>query len=225
MRNFTLAVALAALAVALFGVFRAPPAAGAADGLRDYPPLIFASRALLECSISSTQAGRQTLRTVNGQGFDFDMSMVPIKDGLVKLQPPGMRYQFTAFPSNKVPAEFKGLGKGTIIEMKTEVEVEVNRFTQPGGPGTEIRFTAADINGDAAYVEFTGLFVRASDNKRFPFRVLFGSVSAGSGVVLPLGIRPETALLSKMVNLGSLSQPAAVTTAMYEAETDVARLK
>jgi len=180
---------------------------------------------MLECSISSTQPGRQTLRTVAGQGFDFDMTMVPIKDGSVQVQPPGMRYKFTAFPTSRVPAEFKGLGKGTIVEMKTEVEVEVKRFLQPGGPGTEIRFNAADVNGDAAYVEFTGLFVRASDNKSFPFRVMFGSVSAGSGSVLPMGVLPETRLFRKDVFLGSLSQPATVTTAMYEAETDVAHLK
>ena len=51
---------------------------------------------------------------------------------------------------------------------------------------TPVVARAADVNGDAAYVEFTGLFVRASDNRSFPFRVMFGSVSAGSGSVLPM---------------------------------------
>jgi hypothetical protein len=142
MRNLALPVALTALAVAPFAVVRLPRASALADaGLRDYPPLIFTSRALLECSISSTKPGRQIMHTIAGQGFDFDMSMVPIKDGLVKVQAPGMRYKFTAFPSGRIPAEFKGLGKGTILEMKAEVGVDVNRFAQPGG--LELRFGSA----------------------------------------------------------------------------------
>ena len=56
--------------------------------------------------------------------------------------------KFTAFPAGRIPAEFKGLGSGKIVEMKAEVEVK--RYIQPNGPGTQIRFSAADINGDAA---------------------------------------------------------------------------
>jgi len=97
------------------------------------------------------------MRTVSGQGFEFDMSMLPIEDGAVEVKSPGMRYKFTAFPSTRIPAEFKGIGTGTITQMKAEVEVDVKRFRQPAGPGTEIRFDAAEINADAAYVEFTGL--------------------------------------------------------------------
>jgi len=165
------------------------------------------------------------MHTVSGQGFEFDMSMLPISDGAVELKAPGMRYKFTAFPSARIAAEFKGIGKGTITQMKAEVEVDVNRFRQPAGPGTEIRFDAAEINADAACVEFTGLFVRATDQKRFPFRVLFGSVTDGSGVVIPSSTSEISGLLSKSVNLGSRARPAVVTTAMYEAEDGISELK
>jgi hypothetical protein len=238
MQKFTLTVAFASLAASTLAIyetrsisaFAAPSRPKELDDKawraeRAYPPLVFTSRAVLECSISSSKPGRQTMHTVSGQGFEFDMAMLPIKDGIVEVRLPGMLYKFTAFPANRIPAEFKGIGKGTIERMKAEVEVDVNRFRQPAGPGTEIRFDAADINTDAAYVEFTGLFVREADQKRFPFRVLFGSVTDGGGVVVPSSALDRTPLLSKMVNLGSLVRPAGVTTAMYEAEDDVAELK
>jgi hypothetical protein len=136
-----------------------------------------------------------------------------------------MKYKFDSFPTTAVKARFTGLGDGLITEMKSEVEVAVSRFSQPGGAGTAIHFTATDITADSAYVEFTGLFVRASDNKRFPFRVLFGRVPEGSGTVVPFSAAPETSLSSKAVRLGSMSRPVTVTTALYEAEDGVAKLK
>jgi hypothetical protein len=122
-------------------------------------------------------------------------------------------------------AHFTGLGDGMITEMKSEVEVGVMRFAQPGGAGTAIHFTAADIAADSAYVEFTGVFVRGGDHKPFPFRVLFGKVQEGSGTVVPFNREPDTKILSKMVTLGSVKFPVAVTTALYEAEDNVAKLK
>ena len=101
----------------------------------------------------------------------------------------------------------------------------LKRFQQPGGPGTTIRFTANDISPDSAYVEFTGLFVRTRDKKRFPFRVLFGGATTGSGNVTPAGPRPKEAMVSKSVSLGSRQLPVPVMTALYEAEDDVAHLK
>jgi len=238
MQKFTLALASASLMISVLAVyqtrsisaFAAPSPQKELDDKawraeRAYPPLVFTSRAVLECSISSTKPGRQTMHTVSGQGFEFDMSMLPINDGAVEVRSPGMRYKFTAFPSHRIPAEFKGIGTGTIMRMKAEVEVGVKRFTQPAGPGTEIRFDASQINADAAYVEFTGLFVRAADQKRFPFRVLFGRVTDGGGVVVPSSPADVTGLLSKMVNLGSLARPAGVTTALYEAEDGISDLK
>lgn len=83
-------------ALASFAVYRSPSmslsavsAKSKADdekawhGQREYPPLVFTSRAWLDCSISSTKPGRQAMCTTNGQGFNFDMEMMPIEDGLV----------------------------------------------------------------------------------------------------------------------------------------------
>src|SRR5262249_42891895 len=152
---------------------------------RRYPPLVFQSKAMLDCSISSSAEGRQVMSTSSGQGFSFATPMKPITDSAVKLQGTGMMYKFNAFPTRAFPASFSGLGEGTVTAMKAEIEVQVDRYSQPGGPGTAISFSAQDIRADAAYVEFTGIWVRTRDSKRFPFRVLFTSVSSGHGTVVP----------------------------------------
>lgn len=233
MQKLTFWMAAMALAVGMIALLRpvSLPAAHAQSGgdkwrdERAYPPLVFTSKAWLDCAISSTKNGRQVLRTMTGQGFTFDMTMLPIKGGEVKLKSPGMKYKFNSFPAQAVPARFTGLGEGTITAMKAEVEVDVKRFQQPKGPGTEIRFTAADMDPDSAYVEFTGVFVRTSDKKRFPFRVVFGSAPAGGGRVVP-GSRQSTApLVSKSVSIGTAQQGCPVTTALYEAEDDVKSLR
>ncbi len=234
MQKVTLTLAIAALLFSLVALLRPPfPIAHAQTSAmgdawqaeRNYPPLVFHSRATLDCAISSSKNGRQVMTTVSGQGFTFDTPMLPIKDGSVKVQEPGMHYKFNAFPTAAIAATFQGLGRGTITAMKAEVEVDVKRYRQPGGPGTDIKFQAQDINADGAYVEFTGVFVRMSDSKRFPFRVLFGSVNAGGGDVFPADARRDTMIMSKSVQLGTRVQPATVTTALYEAEDDVAMLK
>ena len=230
MQKATLAVAIAALMVAVWALMRPAPTPAYAQATdpwrseRTYPPLVFHSRATLDCAISSTKNGRQVMTTVGGQGFTFDTPMLPIHDGSVKVQEPGMHYKFNAFPTGPILANFQGLGRGTITAMKAEVEVDVKRFQQPGGAGTDIKFQAADINSDGAYVEFTGVFIRKADNKPFPFRVLFGEVNAGGGDVFPADRRRETTMRSKSVILGTRSMPATVTTALYEAEDDVPNL-
>lgn len=232
--NWALYLASAALLISLAAVIRSNPSAVQAAPAnedswrneRQYPPLVFSSKAWLDCSISSSANGRQTMSTLSGQGFTFDAAMLPIQKSKLQLVGNGgMMYKFDSFPTAAVKAHFNGIGDGTITEMKSEVEVGVSRFEQPGGPGTAIHFTAADITADSAYVEFTGVFVRTSDSKRFPFRVLFGRVQDGKGTVVPMNRAPETAIASKSVALGSQNLPAEVTTALYEAEDDVAKLK
>jgi len=220
---------LSLLSLTRSGAIRAFSAAEDGDtwkSVRQYPPLVFNSMAWLDCSISSTANGRQVMTTTSGQGFTFDATMLPITKSSLKLtNQKGMLYKFDSFPTAAVRAKFNGLGEGTIVEMKAEVEVAVSRFSQAGGPGTAIHFTAADIAPDSAYVEFTGVFVRASDHKPFPFRVLFGRVDEGSGTIIPKSAAPDTTLLSKAVTLGSFVHPATVVTALYEAEEDVAKLR
>ena len=192
-QNWSIYLATAALLVSLISWSRSAPASGVANENRDswknerqYPPLVFNSSAWLDCSISSSANGRQVMNTTSGQGFTFDATMLPIeKSKLQVIGQTGMKYKFDSFPNAAVKAHFTGLGEGLITEMKSEVEVAVARFSQPGGAGTAIHFTAADITADSAYVEFTGLFVRTNDNKHFPFRVLFGRVQDGSGSVIP----------------------------------------
>ncbi|MGH7294648.1 MAG: hypothetical protein ACRELB_06940 [Polyangiaceae bacterium] len=201
---------------------QAVPDAWAAQ--RNYPPLVFASQAWLQCDISSTKPGRQVMTTTSGQGFSFDSVMSPIGKNLLEVQGKGMRYKFDAFPAAAFPAKFTGLGEGTVTAMKAEVEVSVQRYTQAGGAGTEITFDASDITADAAYVEFTGVWVRTSDGKRFPFRVLFGSVPSGSGKVQPASAAPVTSIAAKAVAIGTPQRPASVTTSLFEEESDVAPL-
>lgn len=161
------------------------------------------------------------MTTTSGQGFSFNATMLPLKDSEVQLKGEGMMYRFNSFPSHAFPATFSGLGVGTITAMKAEIEVDVKRFQQPGGPGTAISFTADDINADAAYVEFTGVWVRTKDEKHFPFRLLFSRVGSGKGTVVPQSRAPMTGVASKMVTLGTPAIPASVTTSLYEAEDDV----
>ncbi len=233
-RNWALYVASAALMLSLLALMRSNTATAYAapanpdpwKSERQYPPLVFNSKAWLDCSISSTANGRQTMSTMSGQGFTFDAVMLPIQKSKLQLVgQTGMMYKFDSFPTEAVKAHFNGIGDGTITEMKSEVEVAVSRFQQPGGAGTAIHFTATDITTDSAYVEFTGVFVRTSDSKHFPFRVLFGRVEDGSGTVVPMDKAPDTRIMSKAVVLGSPRLPVAVTTALYEAEDDVAKLK
>jgi hypothetical protein len=234
-QHWAICVSIAALLVSLAAYSRGgvpKPSAQNADDWkaeRQYPPLVFNSSAWLDCAISSSANGKQVMTTTSGQGFTFDAVMLPIKSSKLQLISQngqnGMKYKFDSFPNAAVKAHFTGLGDGMITEMKSEVEVSVLRFAQPGGAGTAIHFTAADIAADSAYVEFTGVFVRSSDHKAFPFRVLFGKVQDGSGTVVPFNKEPETKLYSKMVTLGSVRFPVAVTTALYEAEDNVAKLK
>src|ERR1700756_2291883 len=230
-QNFAIYLAGLALVVAL-GSFGASPNSSSWENNnpwkreRQYPPLVFPGSAWLDSSNSSSANGRQVMTTTSGQGFTFDATMLPLQNGKLQLQgQTGMMYKFESFPTAAVKAHFTGLGDGMITEMKSEVEVSVARFKQPDGAGTAIHFTAADIAADSAYVEFTGVFVRTSDRKPFPFRVLFGRVRDGSGTVVPTNAAPDTTILRKQVTLGSVRFPVTVTTALYEAEDNVAKLK
>ena len=232
-QNWAMYVSIVALVVSLASFSHSnlpnPSAQNNEDdwkGVRQYPPLVFNSSAWLDCSISSSENGRQVMTTLSGQGFSFDAIMLPIKSSKLQLiGHNGMMYKFDSFPSTAVKAHFSGLGDGLITEMKSEVEVSVSSFKQPDGAGTAIHFTATDIAADSAYVEFTGVFVRTSDHKPFPYRVLFGKVRDGSGTVVPVNSAPNTTILRKQVTLGSVRSPVTVTTALYEAEENVAKLK
>ncbi len=230
-QNWTMCVSIGALFVSLASFSRSnlpnPSAQNNDDdwkGVRQYPPLVFNSSAWLDCSISSSENGRQVMTTLSGQGFSFDAIMLSLKSSKLQLiGQNGMMYKFDSFPSTAVKAHFSGLGDGLITEMKSEVEVSVSSFKQPDGAGTAIHFTATDIAVDSAYVEFTGVFVRATDHKPFPYRVLFGKVRDGSGTVVPVNSAPDTTILRKQVTLGSVRSPVTVTTVLVLAQREMER--
>ncbi|MEO7993783.1 MAG: hypothetical protein ABI743_05230, partial [bacterium] len=147
-----LCCSLIALAVSLSPRVEAAPSGDPWRDERDYPPLIFVSKAYLDCSISSTENGLQSLQTVSGPGFSFMTPMAPITESELQVRDPGMRYSFNAFPTKQFPATFTGLGEGTVTRMRAEVDVSVDNYTQPGGPGTAIAFNGGDISADSAYV-------------------------------------------------------------------------
>src|SRR5258706_5255805 len=217
-QNWAIYVASIALLVSLIACSRSAPSGAAAienndpwKSERQYPPLVFNSNAWLDCSISSTANGRQIMNTTSGQGFTFDTTMLPIeKSKLQVIGQSGMKYKFDSFPTAAVKARFTGLGDGLITEMKSEVEVAVARYSQPGGAGTAIHFTAADIGADSAYVEFSGVFVRTDGSQRFPFFELFRRVFEGSGTGVPLSAAPGTRVLRHKIDLGSFQHPLAV---------------
>src|SRR5229473_8062901 len=123
-QNWAIYLASTALLVSLIACSRSAPAGAAAQenndpwrSERQYPPLVFNSKAWLDCSISSTANGRQTMSTMSGQGFTFDAVMLPIQKSKLQLVgQTGMMYKFDSFPTEAVKAHFNGIGDGTITE-------------------------------------------------------------------------------------------------------------
>src|SRR5260370_4519823 len=131
--------------------------------------------------MSSNANGRQVMNTTSGQGLTFDATMLPIeKSKLQVIGQSGMKYKFDSFPTAAVKARFTGLGDGLITEMKSEVEVALARYSQPGGPGTAILFTAPDNGAHSAYIEFTVVYTRTLYNNSFHFIMLSACVSSAT---------------------------------------------
>jgi len=156
------------------------------------------ANALLECSISSTTAGRASHDHQIRAGLHVcTQPMQPIKKSELKLisqtgMQTGMMYKFDAFPAAAFKARFKRpWAEGTIIEMKSEVEVAVARFSQAGGPGTPIHFTAEDIAPDSAYVEFTECLFEPAIANHSPFACFFGAWKMERGWSFLAASRPR----------------------------------
>ena len=179
-QNWAIYMAAAALVLSLAAFGRSnPPATLAKDNEKDswknerqYPPLVFSGSSVLDCSISSSANGRQTMTTRSGQGFTFDATMLPIQNGQLQLLgKTGMMYKFESFPTAAVKAHFTGLGDGMITEMKSEVEVSVARFKQPKGGRNRDSFHRSRYRRGFG---FRGVHWRVRSHQRsepFPFRV------------------------------------------------------
>ncbi|MFO0760284.1 MAG: hypothetical protein U0359_27630 [Byssovorax sp.] len=177
--------ALLALPLALLACGPATPAATepiSAGDIAAEPPLIHSGEAHLACTISAKENGTQRLSVVKGTGLEFDVAVSPIVDGTVNTKGPakGGAYRFTSHLAAPGKGQLPGVGPVDIEDLDTKVNVEMNRYDQPGGPGTKLTFSSQDMASRGIYVEFAG-HARSSNGERYAFRVTLGQPGAGSG--------------------------------------------
>jgi hypothetical protein len=165
------------------------------------PPVVQSGEAHLFCTISATKNGTQSLALTKGSGLEFQVSVSPIVDGAVQTRGPekGGAYRFTSHLVGKGKGTLAGVGSVTIDELETKVNVEMNRYQQPGGAGTELSFTSRDMAQRGIYIEFAGT-AHGSEGDRYAFRVTLGQPGEGSGgKVIPDGPADHAGIVSKMV--------------------------
>jgi hypothetical protein len=150
------------------------------------PPAVFTGNGELVCNISARGSGRQILTMNSGNGLAIDAIVRPIEDGTVTTKGPdkGGVYRFTSGLAKLGKGTLAGVGDIVIEELETRVTIELKRYKQAGGPGTELSFTAADMADRGIYVEFIGRG-RSAQGDRYAFRVNLGRATSGSGKVLP----------------------------------------
>src|SRR5262245_32110253 len=139
------------LAAALFcGCGASPPAQTGASPAGDnppVPPVIHSGKGLLYCSISAKENGAQKLTIQEGTGLEFDVAVSPIVDGTLQTKGPdkGGAYRFSSHLAKPGTGTLAGVGPVTIDALETKVNVEMDRYSQPGGPGTELTFSSNDM--------------------------------------------------------------------------------
>jgi hypothetical protein len=146
------------------------------------PPSVLTGDGHLDCTISSKQNGHQKLAITGGQGLEFDIAVSPIVDGVVQTRGPehGGSYRFTSHLVGAGKGTLSGVGAVELDSLDTKVNVEMKRYQQPGGPGTELTFTNAEMADRGIYVEFVGK-AHAPNGDKYAFRVTMGAPGAGSG--------------------------------------------
>ncbi|MFZ5892367.1 MAG: hypothetical protein ACOY0T_15010 [Myxococcota bacterium] len=167
------------------------------------PPTVLSGSARLECSISSSENGRQRLAVAEGQGLAFDVLVSPIVDGTVETQrgSNSASYQFTSHLAKPGAGTLAGVGTVRIERLETRVEVHMNRYDQPGGPGTVLSFRAEDMAKRDSYVQFLGEAV-AKNGDRYKFRITLGAPGSGSaGYVYPMTPGESAPIMAKMVTI------------------------
>jgi hypothetical protein len=191
------------------------PAAAAAPVAEQspYPPAIVSGEGYLVCSISSKENGRQTLTISSGDGLAFDAIVSPIVDGTVSTKGPekGGTYRFTSHLAKPTKGTLPGAGEIDIDELETKVTVEMKRYQQPNGPGTELSFASTDMADRGIYVEFAGRG-RAANGEKYVFRVNLGKATDGSGKVQPANSNENAPIQSKMVIMRAPVTTSVVTT-------------
>lgn len=165
------------------------------------PPAVLNGQAELHCSISSSANGAQKLSLTSGQGLEFDVVVSPILDGVVETRGPqqGGAYRFTSHLAQPGKGTLSGVGAVTFETLETKVNVEVDRYQQPGGAGTALTFGSVDMPGRGIYVEFAGR-ARAANGDRYAFRVTLGAPGSGSGgSVTPASDANRASIAAKIV--------------------------
>jgi len=165
------------------------------------PPAVLSGEGRLDCTISAQKNGHQKLVLREGVGLEFDVEVSPIVDGVVNQKGPkvGGSYRFTSHLAKPGHGTLAGVGEVDIEELETKVNVEMNRYEQAGGPGTELTFTSDDMARRGVYVEFGGRG-RSKKGEVYTFRVTLGAATAGSGgSVQPASNAASAPIQSKMV--------------------------
>jgi hypothetical protein len=181
------------------------------------PPIVETGEGHLDCTISATRNGAQKLVLQKGTGLEFDVAVSPIVDGVVQTRGPiaGGAYRFTSHLAAPGKGTLAGVGPVTIDALDTKVNVEMNRYNQPGGPGTELSFSSEDMALRGIYIEFAGT-ARAENGDRYAFRVTLGAPGPGSGgKVTPAGPENSAPIMSKMVVVVA-PQTTVVTTTLHK---------
>jgi hypothetical protein len=180
------------------------------------PPIIQNGDAFLQCTISAKENGTQKLTMQRGNGLEMDVVVSPIVDGSVNTRGPdkGGAYRFTSHLAQPGKGTLAGVGAVTIDDLDTKVNVEMNRYNQPGGPGTKLTFDSADMASRGIYIEFAG-HAHADNGDKYAFRITLGQPTQGSGgAVMPDGPSQSAPIMSKMVMV-----QAPVTTVITTATT------
>ncbi|NOU28325.1 MAG: hypothetical protein HOO96_10525 [Polyangiaceae bacterium] len=165
-----------------------------------YPPAVLMGEVELQCTISQKERGRQTLVARGGTALEFDAVVSPIVDGEVQTrgETKGGMYRFSSHLAEPATGRLGNIGEVKLEELETRVTVEVNKYVQPGGPGTAFSFSSIDMRAGGVYVEFLGKAV-AKNGDRYAFRVNLGAPTGGSGKVTPAGPGPNVGIQSKAV--------------------------
>jgi hypothetical protein len=196
----------------------------------DLPPLVLLGTGRLDCTISSSEKGRQILKLSAGSGVNFDVHVTPILDGVISMkngrltgQSRSMNYRFTSHLADVANFRVTGFGPVSLLALETRVSVNARRFMQPQGPGTTVEFSSDDMDKQGVYIEFRGIFRDEENKRRFAFRTIMGPPTAGGGQVTPMDSNESSRIQVKTVVVEVMPKPGEVfsqiTTTLRELET------
>jgi hypothetical protein len=177
------------------------------------PPAVLTGAGELTCNISDKENGHQKLTMTNGGGLEFDAVVSPIVDGRVTTAGPekGGSYKFTSHLAKPATGKLPGVGKIDLDELETKVVVEMTRYQQPKGKGTQLSFTSRDMSSRGIYVEFSGRG-HADNGERYSFRVNLGAPTDGNGRIDPADDNDDSHMVAKVVMVRAPTTTVLVTT-------------